>query len=62
MTKREYLGNFELVVMLALIRLGEITGCPLHVKSKREAGGEFPWAASTRRLSDSKLKVWCRRN
>ena len=41
MTKRDYLGNFELMVMLALIRLGENAyGVPICQELEERAGRE----------------------
>src|SRR5712691_5395147 len=41
MTKRDYLGNFELIVMLALIRLGENAyGVPITLEIEERTGRE----------------------
>src|SRR2546427_1107757 len=41
MTKRDYLGNFELMVMLALIRLGENAyGVPICRELEERSGRE----------------------
>src|SRR5882724_2854037 len=41
MTKRDYLGNFELMVMLALIRLGENAyGVPISEELEKRSGRE----------------------
>ena len=57
MTKRDYLGNFELMVMLALLRLGEDAyGVPILQKLRREVAG-MALALSMRRWDGLRKRV-----
>ena len=57
MTKRDHLGNFELMVILVLIRLGENAyGVPISEELEKASGRDIAIASVYARWSASKLK------